>query len=173
MNILGFPEVDRVSAHIFTAISRSKDAIVEGGWGAWDVDRFEVEDFVVAKIVLRNGGVLIMKEAWAMHNNDLGRPFYMGTRGGIKLNPLEVYRDEWGHMTTVTVNLPNRDPWRDKVGRFIDAIVKGQPSPIDPREVVYEQFILDAVYESARQGGVEVKPTIPDEVKPIIGRVNQ
>jgi hypothetical protein len=38
---------------------------------------------------------------------------------------------------------------------------------------VYEQFILDAVYESARQGGVEVKPTIPDEVKPIIGRVNQ
>ncbi len=173
MNILGFPEVDRVSAHIFTAIGRNKDAIVEGGWGAWDVDRFEVEDFVVAKIVLRNGGVLIMKEAWAMHNNDLGRPFYMGTRGGIKLNPLEVYRDEWGHMTTVTVNLPNRDPWRDKVGRFIDAIVKGQPSPIDPREVVYEQFILDAVYESARQGGVEVKPTIPDEVKPIIGRVNQ
>ncbi|ABW02017.1 Gfo/Idh/MocA family protein [Caldivirga maquilingensis] len=170
MNILGFPEVVSVSGHVFTAIGRSRDAIVEGGWGAWDTEKFEVEDFVVAKIVLRNGGVLMLKEAWAMHNNELGRPFYMGTRGGIKLNPLEVYRDEWGHMTTTTVQLPNRDAWRDKIGKFIDAVINGKPSPIDPRENVYEQFILEAIYESARQNGAEVKLTIPDEVKPILNQ---
>lgn len=172
MNILGFPEVERVSGHVFTAIGRNKDAIVEGSWGPWQVDRFEVEDFVVAKLVLRNGGVIIIKESWAMHNPDggLGRPFFLGTRGGVKLNPLEVYRDEWGHMTTVTIQLPNRDPWRDKIGRFIDAIVNNRPSPIDPRETVYEQFILEAIYESARQGGVDVKLTIPDEVKPILNQ---
>jgi len=105
----------------------------------------------VAKLVLSGGGVIVIKDSWAMHNNDLGRSFFLGTRGGIKLNPLEVYRDEWGHMTTATVTIPNRDPWRDKVGRFVEAVSKGGKSPIDPREIVYDQLILDLIYSSAEQ----------------------
>jgi len=170
MNILGFPEVERVSGHIFTALARSKDSIVEGSWGAWDTERFEVEDFFVAKLVLSGGGVIVIKDSWAMHNNDLGRSFFLGTRGGIKLNPLEVYRDEWGHMTTATVTIPNRDPWRDKVGRFVEAVSKGGKSPIDPREIVYDQLILDSIYSSANRSGEEVRLNLPEEVKGILKR---
>lgn len=166
MYILDFPEVERVSGNIFTAIGKNKEAIVEGGWGAWDVEKFEVEDFVVAKITLKNGGILLLKESWAMHNDELGRPFYLGTKGGIKLKPLELFKDEFGYMTSTKVILPNKDPWIDKIGKFVDAVANNKPSPIDPKEIVYEQFILDAIYSSAKEGGKEIKPEIPSDVLP-------
>lgn len=37
MFILGFPRVERVSAHMYTALGKSREAIVEGSWGPWDV----------------------------------------------------------------------------------------------------------------------------------------
>ena len=170
MNILGFPKVESVSGHAFTALCRNKDSIVEGSWGAWNVSKFEVEDFITSKIVLENGGVLILKESWAMHCDTLGRPLFLGTKGGFKLNPLEVYRDEHGYMAAATLNIPSRDSWRDKTGRFIEAITKNLPSPIDPREIVYEQFIIDAIYESAGNGGKEVKLTLPDEIMGLLSK---
>lgn len=63
MNILGFPRVKSVSGHVVTALCKNKEAIVEGSWGAWDISKFEVEEFVVVKIVLENYGILILKEA--------------------------------------------------------------------------------------------------------------
>lgn len=64
-----------------------------------------------------------------MHNDSLGRPFFLGTRGGLKLNPLEIYRDKSGYMTTTTLNLPSKDPWKDKAGDFIKAIAENLSSP--------------------------------------------
>jgi predicted dehydrogenase len=138
--------------------------------------KIDVEDFAIGRIVFKNGGVLWLKVAWAMHNDDLGRPFFLGIRGGIKLYPLEIFRDENGFMTTTTVVLPQKDVWIDKIGKFVEAIRKSlenpvdpiKDSPIDPRENVYEMIILDAIYQSAYKGGEEVKVQIYDEVKPVI-----
>jgi predicted dehydrogenase len=184
MYILGYPEVLKVSGHIYTALGKSKEAAsvlhtwgqVSPWFGPWDIEKFDVEDFAVGKIVFRNGGVLWLKVAWAMHNDDLGRPFFLGIRGGIKLYPLEIFRDENGFMTTTTVVLPQKDAWIDKIGKFVEAIRKSlenpvdpiKDSPIDPRENVYEMIILDAIYQSAYKGGEEVKVQIYDEFKPII-----
>jgi len=79
-------------------------------------------------------------------------------------------RDEHGYMAAATLNIPSRDSWRDKTGRFIEAITKNLPSPIDPREIVYEQFIIDAIYESAGNGGKEVKLTLPDEIMGLLSK---
>ncbi len=169
MYILGYPEVIRVSGHIYTTLGKDKEAAsVVGSWGSWDVNRFSVEDFAIGKIVLRGNAILWLKVAWAMHNDDLGRPFFLGLKGGLKLYPLEIYRDENGYMTTSKIVLPQKDVWVDKIGRFIEAIAKGLASPIDPREIVYEMVILDALYQSSSRDGEEVKVYIPDEVKPII-----
>ncbi len=184
MYILGYPEVTKVSGHIYTALGKSREASSVlsmwgqvGPWfGPWNTEKFDVEDFAVGRIVLRNGGVLWLKVAWAMHNDDLGRPFYLGLRGGIKLYPLEIFRDENGFMTTTRVVVPQRDVWIDKIGKFVEVIRKGlessidpiKDSPIDPRENVYEMIILDAVYRSAYNGGEEIEIQVPDEIKPII-----
>jgi predicted dehydrogenase len=168
MNILGFPRIKRVSGHAFTAICKNKEAIVEGSWGAWDINKFEVEDFIVAKIVLENNGVIILREAWAMHNNELGRTFFLGTRGGLKLNPLEIYRDEYGYMTAATLNLPSKDPWKDKTGKFVEAVAKNLPLSIDPKEIVYEQYVIDAIYESINREGEDIKLMLPSEIEDIL-----
>jgi predicted dehydrogenase len=169
MYILGYPEAVKVSGYIYTALGRDKEAAsVVGSWGSWDVERFTVEDFAVGKIVFKNNAVLWLKVAWAMHNDDLGRPFFLGLRGGLKLYPLEIYRDEHGYMTTSSVVLPQKDVWVVKIGKFVEAIINGLDSPIDPRESVYEMIIIDALYRSAYNGGEEVKIYIPDEVKSIV-----
>lgn len=171
MNILGFPRVKSVSGHAFTALCKNKEAIVEGSWGAWDISKFEVEEFVVAKIVLENYGVLILKEAWAMHNDSLGKSFFMGTKGGLKLNPLEIYSDENGYMTTTALNLPSKDPWKDKTEKFVKAIAENLPSPIDPKEIVYEQYIIDSIYKSINEGGKDIKVILPKEIEDMFERV--
>jgi len=161
--VLGFPRPVSVSAVTEAAIGPQETAVVEGGW-PWNPREFEVEDFVAALIRLEGGCTMLLKESWAMHAETLGTTFFLGTRGGMRLQPLEVYRDEWGYMTTTTIKLPEVDPFREKMRAFIEAVRRGGPSPIDPREAVVEQFIMDAIYESARRGR-EVEVRLPPELE--------
>jgi len=160
--VLGFPRPLTVSASIEAAIGPQEGAVVEGGW-AWNPREFEVEDFVVALVRLEGGCTLLLKESWAMHANSLGPSLILGTKGGLKYPPLEVYRDEWGYMTTTTLVLPQVDSFRMKMRAFVDAVKRGGPSPVDPKEIVIEQYILDAIYESARRGR-EVEVRLPPEL---------
>lgn len=164
--ILGFPRPVRVSAVTEAAIGPQEDAVVEGGW-PWNPREFEVEDFVAALIRLEGGCTMLLKESWAMHAETLGSTFFLGTKGGLRLRPLEIYRDEWGYMTKTTLSLPKVDPFREKMRAFVEAVKSGGPSPIDPREAVIEQFLMDAIYESAERGG-EVEVRLPPELgKPL------
>jgi predicted dehydrogenase len=162
MFVLGHPRPLAVSASVEAALGRQKEAIVEGGW-PWNPEDFEVEDFVAAFVRLENGLTMVLKESWAMHADTLGSPFILGTKGGIKLSPLEVYRDEWGYMTNTALKLPQVDIYRERIRNFVEAVKRGGPSPIDPREIVMEMFIIDAIYESARKGR-EVEVKLPSEV---------
>ncbi|MEM1852805.1 MAG: hypothetical protein QXR56_03890, partial [Thermofilaceae archaeon] len=111
------------------------------------------------------GLTIVLKESWAMHANTLGSPFILGTKGGLRLSPLELYRDEFGRMTTTTFMLPQVDIYRERIRNFIEAVRRGGPSPIDPREIVMEMFIIDAIYESAAKGR-EVEVKLPSEILP-------
>jgi predicted dehydrogenase len=102
-----------------------------------------------------------------MHANTLGSTFFLGDKGGMKLNPLEIYRDEAGYMVDIIPHLPKRlgrynippsfhggatlwdDTNRAKITAFVEAIRQGKPSPIDPAPVVLEHYVLDAIYKSA------------------------
>lgn len=162
MYVLGHPVPRTVSAVTAAAIGTQKEAAVEGGWG-WDPSMFEVEDFVAAFIRFEGGLTVVLKESWAMHANSLGSPFILGTKGGLKLSPLELFRDEFGRMTTTTFVLPQVDIYRERIRNFVEAVKRGGPSPIDPREIVMEMFIIDAIYESAAKGR-EIEVKLPSEV---------
>jgi len=162
MYVLGHPTPLTVSAVTAAAIGPQREAVVEGGWG-WDPSMFEVEDFAAAFIRFEGGLTVVFKESWAMHANSLGSAFVLGTKGGLKLSPLELYRDEFGFMTTTTFVLPQVDIYRERIRNFVEAVKRGGPSPIDPREIVIEMFIIDAIYESAAKGR-EVEVKLPPEV---------
>jgi predicted dehydrogenase len=138
----------------------------------WDVGKYEVEDFVAAFIRFEDDSVLLLKESWTMHANTLGSSFFLGDKGGLRLKPLEVYRDEAGYMVNITPQLPKtewfdadslkvfeeaigrpRSQWDDlnraKIISFVEAIRHGKPSPITPAEMVLEQCVLESIYKSA------------------------
>ena len=162
MYILGFPRPLSVSAVTASALGVQEEAVVECAW-PWKPSEFEVEDFVAAFIRFDCGLTLLLKESWAMHAETLGSTFFLGTRGGLRLHPLEIYRDEWGYMTNTTLKLPKVDPFKEKMKAFVEAVKNNNPPPIDPREIVLEQFVMDAIYESARLRR-EVKVVVPSEL---------
>lgn len=162
-HVLGHPEPTAVSAATFAALGRSPEAAVQGGWG-WKTERFEVEDFAAAFLRLRDGSVMVFKESWAMHADSLGSAFFLGSKGGLRLSPLEAYRDLGKAMVKITPEVPSGvDPWRLKMLAFVEAVRKNGPSPIDPAEIVLEQYVLDGIYESAERK-TEVKIKVPGEV---------
>ncbi len=161
--VLGHPRPVSVSAATFSALGRDPEAVVEGGW-PWKPEKFEVEDFVTAFIRFKDGSVMVFKESWAMHADTLGPAFFLGTKGGLKLNPLEIYKDIGKSMTKITVQTPTGvDEWKLKMSSFVDAVRRNGPSPIDPAEIVLEQYVLEAIYESAERKS-EINLKIPQEV---------
>lgn len=157
MYVLDHPKPVTVTAVTASAIGPQREAVVEGVW-SWDPSLFEVEDFVAAFIKFDGRLAILLKESWAMHANTLGSSFLLGTKGGLKFSPFELYRDEFGYMSTSTFTLPQVDVYGEAMRAFIEAVKRGGPPPIDPREIVIEMFIMDAIYESAGKGKeVEVK----------------
>jgi len=164
MFVLGFPKPSTVTAVTYSALGRNPEALVESGW-PWSPDKFEVEDFVAAFIRFSDGSVALLKESWAMHMDTLGQTFILGTKAGLKLGEkLTIYRDEAGTMITAEAEIREKvDIWREKTRSFIEAVRKGGPPPINPAEIVLEQYILDAIYDSANKGR-EVDVKIPENL---------
>ncbi|MFA4044266.1 MAG: hypothetical protein HZRFUVUK_001052 [Candidatus Fervidibacterota bacterium] len=161
LHILGQPKPVSVSAITSDLIGKSKEAIVEGGW-QWEVSDFEVEDFSAAFVRFEGGMAWVLKMAWAMHADSLGWTFILGDKGGLRLEPFELYRDEHGTMANITFPaLPRPDSLAVQVSTFINAVKEGRTTPpTPPEEIMMTNVIMDAIYESARLGK-EVACNIP------------
>lgn len=121
-----------------------------------------MEDFGAAFIRFDNGAVLLFKISWAAHIDSLGRSFFLGTKAGLALGPLEIFRDEFGTMVNITPKevRDDVDRFREETADFIRAVREGRPSPIPPEEVIWTNVIMDGIYRSAKAGR-EVKVGLP------------
>lgn len=135
---------------------------VMGCWH-WVPEDLEVEDFGVASVRFANGALMVFKTAWIMHMDSLGGNILLGTKGGLKMNPLTVYRHEFGMLTDVTPQLPNvqdADLFRLENLGFAEAVREGKPSPIPPEEMLLTNVIIQGLIDSAAAGR-EVAVSIP------------
>ena len=55
----------------------------------------DVEEFGVAWVRFENGGVMVFKISWAVHQDSLGSSFCLGKEMGISLNGPVVYADAY------------------------------------------------------------------------------
>jgi predicted dehydrogenase len=128
-----------------------------GPWSAADVD---VEEFAFAFVRFENGAALTVKSAWAANADTLGRPFFLGTKAGLALRPLEVFvNQQYGelNMTATPAGLPSADAdweasWTAKMRNFAEAVRDDKPSPIDPRGVFLVNVVMDGILRSAASG---------------------
>src|SRR5437588_7212312 len=130
LDIMGQPRPVSVSATTCDRIGRSADA-AKGTWN-WEVDRFNVEEFGAAWIRFNTGLVLLFKTSWAVHIDSLGRSYFLGDRGGLAMDPLELYRDEFGTMVNITPKQREDrvDRFKEETLAFTTAVRDRTPAPI-------------------------------------------
>jgi predicted dehydrogenase len=157
--LMGDPKPVAVSGTVGRPLVSQYRGVKETFAGSWTGSDVEVEEFATAWVRFENDAVLLVKSTWAAHADELGRPFFLGTKGGLALRPLEVYvNGQWQNLDATTgVNVPRVEDdreasWTAKMHNFAAAVRDGQPSPIDPRGVFLVNVIMDGIFRSAAEG---------------------
>jgi predicted dehydrogenase len=160
LDIMGQPRPITVSAFTTNVIGRTH-APIQGHW-RWDPEKLDVEEFGSAFIRFSNGAALAFKISWAVHLDSLGKSFFLGSKGGLQLDPLEIYRDEYGALVNITPKLPDDrvDRFKEETQAFTEAIREKRAAPIPAEEVVWTNVIMDGIYRSAAAGR-EVEVGLP------------
>jgi predicted dehydrogenase len=162
--IMGHPRPVSVSGIANNILGTQYCKPVMGSW-KWDPELLEVEDFGVASVRFENGALMTFKTSWIMHMDSLGGTFFLGTKAGLKLNPLTIYRHEWGILTdTVIQNVRETEPqeqFRRENVAFAEAIRENMPSPIPPEQMLLTNVIIQGLIDSAA-AGCEVQVRVPE-----------
>ena len=164
LNLMGHPRPVAVSGIANNLLGTMYRDPVMGGWGCLP-DELEVEDFGVAWVRFESGAAMVFKTCWIMHMDSIGGTFFLGTRGGLRLEPLTVYRHAWGQMTDVTPqSIPKVDGielFKRENRAFAVAIREGKPSPIPADEMLLTNVIIQGLIDSAAAGH-EIPVSVPD-----------
>lgn len=161
LHLMGHPKPVAVTGIANNTLGKSHTPVL-GSW-QWVPEDLEVEDFGVAAVRFENGALMVFKTSWIMHMDSLGGNILLGTKGGLKMNPLTVYRHEFGMLADVTPQIPDAqdlDLFRLENLGFAEAIRKGKPSPIPPEEMLLTNVIIQGLIDSAASGR-EVAVSIP------------
>ena len=149
--LMGHPRPISVSGIANNTLGRSHKP-VRGSW-TWDPEKLTVEDFGVAWVRFDNGAAMVFKTTWIMHMDSIGGTFFLGTKAGLKMHPLTVYRHEWGAMTDTQIcgieEVENIELFRRENRAFADAIREGKPSPIPADEMVLTNVIIQGLIDSS------------------------
>jgi predicted dehydrogenase len=167
LTLMGDPKPVSVSAITTSVLGRNVKGGVGrfGRWSTWRSEEIEVEEFAAAFVRLESGGVILFKTCWASNADSIGRPFFLGTKGGMALNPRGVnppielfFNQQIGelNMTGAPQGMEQYEDWPLKIQAFAEAVRDGKPSPIDPRGVYLTNVIMDGAQRSAELG-YEVK----------------
>ena len=170
---MGYPKPVRVSAITEDYISQQ-----DPRWrGVMDV-----EEFGAAWVRFENGGVMVFKISWAIHNDSLGSNFCLGKEAGISLDGPVVYADAYTDelkelvkaegltaepnppegMTTIRFSgFPEVDVWEAQMSAFREAVKTDGPSPIPPEGVLLTNVIMDGIFRS-HEAGKEVAVKVPE-----------
>lgn len=170
---MGYPKPVRVSAITEDYISQQ-----DPRWrGVMDV-----EEFGAAWVRFENGGVMVFKISWAIHNDSLGGNFCLGKEAGISLDGPIVYADAYPDelkklveaegltaepnppegMTTIRFSgFPEVDVWEAQMIAFREAVLTDSPSPIPPEGVLLTNVIMDGIFRS-HEAGKEVQVRVPE-----------
>lgn len=161
--VMGHPKPVSVSGISNNILGTKYCKPVRGSW-KWVPEDLEVEDFGVATVRFENGSMLIFKTSWIMHMDSLGGTFFLGTQAGMKLNPLTVFKNQWGCLTDITPHVaPVEDIelFKSENLAFADAIRENKPSPIPGDEMLLTNVIIQGLIDSAIAGR-EVQVTVPN-----------
>ena len=166
LNGLGYPKPLTVSGFTSDFFGKADDYKYK--------DVFGVDDFACAFVRLEGGLTIEFNTAWAMNVDSMGDTVVLGTKAGLKIPssghwgsisaPLKIYRNIGSAPIEAEIPMerePEEGVFFWKLRSFLDAVKNGTGAPIPTSQILYNQAILSAVYDSAKIGR-EVEVVIPE-----------
>jgi len=149
--VLGFPRARTAYGVTYTKFGKRKD---QAERGKWKVEDYSIEDMALGLIRFENGLTLSVEASWASNiSREIFNTTLMGDKGGAVLDPLEIYLEKGGVQLDVKPNYNTRiDSTFEKIKKFVDSVRERKELYAPGIEAVKVQAILDAIYESAKQG---------------------
>lgn len=147
--LMDYPEIDYLCTTAHDKIGKRGGM---GLMGAWEGERFTVEDTLFGFIRFKNGASLALETAFALNvkERDIRSVELFGDKLGASLFPLETYGEDNGLLTnTEYPYLPETDLHKAAIGSFVRSCLGEEPLMVTPSQAVYVQKVLCACYESA------------------------
>lgn len=170
---MGYPKPVRVSAITADYISLQNPRFK---------DKMDVEEFGAAWIRFENGGVMVFKISWAVHQDSLGGMFCLGKEAGISLDGPIVYSDSYNNelkklieaegltaiadppegMTSISITgFSKVNVWEAQMTAFREAVKSNGVSPLPPEGVLLTNVIMDGIFRS-HESKKEVSVKVPE-----------
>jgi predicted dehydrogenase len=129
-------------------------------WGAFDPDRYDVEDLCAGFVRFQNGASLFLETSWLLNQKEteVRRTDLYGTAGAASTNPFQILVDTGKPEgpEDVTPQIPTgREASQGnslRFRRFIDCIAGRAEPLVRPEESLNVQRIIDGLYASAESG---------------------
>lgn len=161
--VMGYPRPVAVSGIANNLLGTKYCQPTMGSW-PWEPGELTVEDFGVASVRFENGCLMTFKTSWIMHMDSLGQTCWLGTKAGMKLNPLTLFRHESGVDTDVKIDVPKVEDIelfkRENIA-FANAIRNNEPSPVPADEMLITNVIIQGLIDSAAAGH-EIPVSVPE-----------
>ena len=139
MWILGYPEPERVTAHMYAA------------------PESEVEDSAVVVVRLAGDRLVNLECTWnLLAQRDRQYLHLLGSGGSGSLAPLAVFKQMPAGLVEVTPQIPAAREnlftasYRNELAHFVD-VVRGERTPDSPREHLVLMRLVEAAYRSATE----------------------
>ena len=153
--LMGSPKPVSVLGNTYTYMGDKKEKAtdVACGWPNWDYENYTVEDLATGIVRFDNGATLSIEASFAIHGKDEWSSVIMGEKAGASVFPIEIYKDEAGHMVDVKpAHMGDGDAFTRKMRNWVDCILTGETSNAPAEHGLMVQQILDGVYASAETG---------------------
>jgi predicted dehydrogenase len=151
--VMGYPDPEDVLGATHTKLGDREPGVAP--WGPWNHRHYTVEDVCTALIRFRSGAALLLETSFIANIEPMEElnVRLSGTRGGIKLFPFSVYREENGTLVNLEAAWqPEVNGYHAEVAHFVRCI-RGEADLVStPAEAVKLQRIIDGIYRSAETG---------------------
>ncbi len=157
LHLMDFPEPVSVSGATYLELA-DKPSLMKHDPAKYTVP----EDMAAGFIRFANGATLSVQTSWALNVTEAAvghNVILCGDKAGLQYSPLTLIREENGMLVNATPQVPVDVPGDIFVGEiaaFVEAILKGKPSPVPGEQALITQRILDGIYASG-QAGEEVE----------------
>lgn len=134
-------------------------------WGPWDPKQFTVEDSAFGMITFKNGATVVLESSWAINLRKSGeaKVTLVGTKAGADMDDgLFINGEKNSRLYTHEVELKSggvafyegksENNVDIEMRVWYDAITKGSPLTVTPKQALVVSEILEAIYESAKSG---------------------